>query len=154
MEAASPAVQGEGWNDSRERQKWYKSDKVVLLWHRLLVYLSCGCGQYVAARLLLGPMTVEDCNGFWCWRALCFCDSNFAHRVLMAGTVHLQRLAKHSFKRAAALLLGTSHRDISLTTSSMQRFKMSQLLLWFFFITIVRRGVIKDVERGRASAMS
>lgn len=131
----------------REREK-YKSNKVVLLWHRLLVYLSCGCGQYAAAVLLLGLVTAEDCNGFWSevwrqtglltayaprWRALCFWDSNFACRVLMAGTVHLQRLAKHSLKRAAALLLCTAHWDISLTTSSMQRFEMSQFLLWFFF---------------------
>lgn len=52
---------------------------------------------------------------------------------IMAVTLHLRWLGKSSYKRALPLLPHTSHRDISLTTSSMQKFEMSQCFTVILF---------------------
>lgn len=65
----------------------------------------------------------------------------FACRGLTAVTFLLQQLDKCRFKRAVPFLLDSSHRDISLTTGSMQRFEMSQCftVILFYHYELQRR---------------
>lgn len=81
-----------------------------------------------------------------CWRSLSSCNSMLAHRVLMAAAVQPRRLAEHTPITAASPQPNTSHWDISLTTSSMQRCEMLPFLPQFLFMIVVCGGAIIDME--------
>lgn len=94
-----------------------------------------------------------------CWRALCLCSITFAHRALMAGTVHLQWL-DNTLLKEQLLLCSPDLAETSLWQPAQCRgLKCHSFFFLFlfycdsFFMIMACGGEIIDVKRGRALAL-